>query len=141
MSTAEAKPNKWRKRLWRLALTSTLLGTFFAVGVMFTAYIAVRLLFPLAFPLAAMGIVGIVSASAQATTNALYSGDSATRLTVLTQLQQTIDAEPSMTFDNQVSAWILPAIEQCKADLDPEVVSLAEQLATNIKARTLPPPQ
>jgi Mg/Co/Ni transporter MgtE len=42
MSTAEAKPNKWRKRLWRLALTSTLLGTFFAVGVMFTAYVAVR---------------------------------------------------------------------------------------------------
>ncbi len=76
-----------------------------------------------------------------ATTNALYSGDSATRLTVLTQIQQEIDPQPTMTFNHQTSAWILPAIEQCKKDLDPEVVSLAEELAIYIKEKTQPPLQ
>jgi hypothetical protein len=75
-----------------------------------------------------------------ATTNALYSGDSATRLTVLTQIQQELDTQPTMAFDQQTSAWILPAIEQCKKDVDPEVVSLAEELAIRIKEKTQPPP-
>ncbi len=76
-----------------------------------------------------------------ATTNALYSGDSTTRLTVLTQIRQEVDAQPTMTFDHQTSAWILPAIEQCKKDMDPEVVSLAEELAICIKEKTQPPLQ
>ena len=88
-----------------------------------------------------MAMIGMASASAQATTNALYSGDSATRLTVLTQLQQSFDAQPTMTFDYQTSAWILPAIEQCKKDVDPEVVSLADELAIYVKDKTQPPPQ
>ena len=76
-----------------------------------------------------------------ATTNALYSGDSATRLTVLTQIQQEVDTQPTMTLDDQTSAWILPAIEQCIKDVDPEVVSLAEELAICIKEKTQPPLQ
>ena len=117
------------------------MGISFAVGVGITAYIAARLLLPIAATGMTMGMVGMASASASATTNALYTGDSATRLALLTQLQETLDAQPTMTFDDQTSAWILPAIEQCKTDDDPEVVSLAEELATNIKDRTLPPPQ
>jgi hypothetical protein len=46
-----------------------------------------------------------------------------------------------MTFDQQTSAWILPAIEQCIKDVDPEVVSLAEELAICIKEKTQPPLQ
>jgi hypothetical protein len=62
-------------------------------------------------------------------------------LTVLSQLQQTFDTQPTMTFDHQTSAWILPAIEQCKKDVDPAVVSLAEELAIYVKDKTQPPPQ
>ena len=80
-------------------------------------------------------------AKKNATTNALYSGDSATRLTVLTQIQQEVDTQPTITLDHQTSAWILPAIEQCRKDVDPEVVSLAEELAICIKEKTQPPLQ
>lgn len=76
-----------------------------------------------------------------ATTNALYSGDSAIRWCVLTEIQHEIDTQPTMTFNHQTSAWILPAIEQCKKDVEPEVVSLAEELAICIKEKTQPPPQ
>jgi len=75
------------------------------------------------------------------TTNVLYSGDSTTRLTVLTQIRQEVDAQPTITFDQQTSAWILPAIEQCKKDMDSEVGSLAEELAICMKEKTQPPLQ
>jgi hypothetical protein len=141
MSTAVVEPNKWRTRLWRLTITGTLMGISFAIGVAITAYIAFRLLLPIAATGITMGVVGMASANAHATTSALYTGDSATRLAVLTQLKQTFDAQPQMTFDTQTSAWILAAIEQCKKDADPEVVFLAKELATNVKDRTLPLPQ
>jgi hypothetical protein len=137
MSPATATPNRWRKRLWRLTIISTLMGMSFIVGVAITAYIAVGLL----LPIAAVGFIGMASASAHATTDALYAGDSVTRLTVLTQLKQTFDAQPTLTFDDQTSAWILPAIEQCKTDADPDVVSLAEELVSDIKDKTMQPPQ
>lgn len=76
-----------------------------------------------------------------ATTKALGSGDSAVRWCVLTEMQHEIDTQPTMTFNEQTSAWILPAIEQCKKDADPEVVSLAEKLVICIKEKTQPPPQ
>ena len=76
-----------------------------------------------------------------ATTHALVSGDSAIRWCVLTEIQHEIDMQPTMTFHQQTSAWILPAIEQCKKDVEPEVVSLAEELAICIKEKTQPPPQ
>ena len=76
-----------------------------------------------------------------ATTNALVSGDSAIRWCVLTEIQHEIDTQPTMTFNHQTSARILPAIEQCKKDVEPEVVSLAEELAICIKEKTQPPPQ
>lgn len=117
------------------------MGISFAIGVAITAYLAFRLLLPIAATGITMGMAGMASASAHATTSALYAGDSATRLAVLTQLKQTFDAQPTMTFDHQTSAWILPAIEQCKTDVDPEVVSLAEELAIYVKDKTQPPPQ
>ena len=139
MSTAIVQQNKWRKRIWRFAITGTLMGVSFVVGAAITAYLAFRLLLPVAATGMTMGMVGLASASAHATTSALYSGDSATRLAVLTQLQQTIEAQPTMTFDDQATAWLLPAVEQCKTDVDPEVVLLAEDLAKNIKDRSTPP--
>ncbi len=141
MSTAAVVPNKWRKRIFRLTITGILMGISFTTGVAITAFIAFRLLLPIATTGMTMGMIGMSYASSHATTNALYSGDSATRLTVLTQLQQTFDTQPSVTFDHQTSEWILPAIEQCRTDADPEVVSLAEKLATYIKDHTQPAPQ
>ncbi len=141
MSAAALEPNKWRKRLWRLTITSTLMGISFAIGVAITAFIAFRLLLPIAATGITMGMMGMLLLGHMPTTNALYSGDSATRLTVLTQLQQTFDAQPTMSFDEQTSAWILPAIEQCKTDVDPEVISLAEKLATYVKDNTQQSPK
>jgi hypothetical protein len=141
MSSAVANPNKWRKRIWRFTITSTLIGISFATGVAITAFIAFRLLLPIAATGMTMGMLGMASAGAHAATNALYSGDSPTRLAVLAQLKQSIDAQPTITFDVQTSAWILPAIEQCKTDGDPEVVTLAELLASDIKDKTTQPPQ
>lgn len=139
MSTAVVQQNKWRKRIWRLTITGTLMGVSFVVGAAITAYLAFRLLLPVAATGMTMGMVGLASASAHATTSALYPGDSATRLAVLTQLQQTIESQPTMTFDDQATAWLLPAVEQCKTDEDPEVVLLAEELAKSIKDRGAPP--
>jgi hypothetical protein len=136
MSTAVVEPNKWRKRVWRFTIASTLMGILLAIGAAIMGFIAIRVLAGMM-----MAMTGMASASAQATTNALYSGDSATRLTVLTQLQQTFDTQPTITFEHQTSAWILPAIEQCKKDVDPEVVSLAEELAIYVKEKTQPPPE
>jgi hypothetical protein len=76
-----------------------------------------------------------------ATTKALGSGDSTVRWCVLTEMQHEIDTQPTITFNEQTAAWILPAIEQCKKDADPEVVSLAEKLVIRIKEKTQPPPR
>ena len=135
MSTAVARPNKWRKRIWRFTIIGTLMGISFAIGVAITAFIAFRLLLPIAATGMTMGMLGMASAGAHATTIALYSGDSPTRLNVLTQLKELIDAQPTMTFDVQTADWILAAIEQCKTDAAPEVVELAERLANDIKDR------
>ena len=141
MSTAKEAPDKWRKRLWRLTITSMLMGVSFAVGVTITAFIAVRLLLPIAATGMTMGLAGLASVSANATTSALYSGDSEMRLAVLTELKQTFDLQPTQTFDAQTAAWILPAIEQCKVDGDPDVVALAVELASFVEDKTSPPQQ
>lgn len=140
MSTAKEAPSRWRKRLLRFMFTSTLMGIAFTAGVAITAFIAVRMLFPIAATGMTMGLMGLASASASATINALYSGDSETRLTVLTGLKQSFDSQPTQSFDAQTAAWILPAIEHCQTDGDPDVVALAEELAGYVKDRTLPPP-
>ena len=143
MSTAKETRGSWRTRLVRLSITIALMGISFAVGVAITASITPRVV---ELPITAMGahmgtLVGMASASANATTSALYSGDSEMRLTVLTQLKQTFDTQPVQTFDVQTTAWILPAIEQCKTDGDPEVAALAEELASYVNDKTSPPPQ
>lgn len=135
MPTVAAEQYKWRKRLLWLTITSVLMVFSFAVGVAITVYISCLLILPIA------ATVGMASASAHAMTSALYTGDSATRMTVLTQLQQTFDAQPNMTFDAQTVAIILPAIEACKTDSDVEVVALADELASDIKCKTTQAPQ
>jgi hypothetical protein len=137
MATTAVSQNRWRKRLGRLAIISTLMGISFAAGAAIMAVLAVRLL----SPIVVMGLLGIAAAGANATTNALYFGDSATRLAALTQLKQSFEAEPTPTIDAQTAAWILPAIEQCKTDGDAEVVAMAEQLATDIRAKATDLPE
>ncbi len=141
MSAAAVEPNKWRKRLWRLTIANTLMGISFAIGVAITAFIAFRLLLPIAATGMTMGMIGMAFCWGTCHDQCLVFRGLATRLTVLTQLQQTFDAQPTMTFDEQTSAWILPAIEQCKTDVDPEVISLAEKLATYVKDNTQQSPK
>ncbi len=134
------KPTKRRPRWIRIINTSLLMGLSFALGVTVTAVIAIMLLLPIAATGLTMGIVGLASASAIASVNALYSADSEMRLTVLTQLEQSFDAQPGQKFDSQTVLWILPAIEICKTDSDQEVVELANELVIYINNNTLPPP-
>jgi hypothetical protein len=135
MTSDAALAERWRKRLWRIAITSALMGVSFVVGVAITAYIAFQLLLPMVAAGVTVGMVGVTAAT-HAVTTSLCCGDSATRLDVLTRLKQTFDAEPAMVLDCAASAWILPALEQCKTDPDPKVVSLAEELALGVKERT-----
>ena len=114
-----------------------MVGASFVVGAAVTAIIAVRLL----VPIVVSGFVGVASVGVKAIPNALYTGDSETRLTVLTQLKQSFDVQAPQPIDPQLAAWILPAIEQCRTDSDPEVVALAEKLADHIHTYTSPPPQ
>lgn len=120
---------KWRQRLTRLAVLTLLMGASLAVGVTLTVVVAAKIL----FPIAAMALVGLASAGANATISALNSGDSEMRLTVLTQLKQSFDTQPSQKLDPQIADWILPAIEQCLTDVDPNVVALADELIVYIK--------
>jgi hypothetical protein len=136
MTSDAALAKRWRKRLWRIAITSALMGVSFVVGVAITAYIAFQLLLPMVAAGITVGMVGVTSAATHAVTTSLCCGDSATRLDVLTRLKQAFDAEPAMVLDCAASAWILPALEQCKTDPDPKVVSLAEELAIGVKQRT-----
>ena len=101
----------------------------------------------MAFIAVAMGttavavLVGVVSAHVNATTNDLYNGDSETRITVLKQIEQSFGLQAPQPIEPQSAAWILPAIEQCRTDSDPEVVALAGKLADYINDNTsLPPP-
>jgi hypothetical protein len=135
MSTAVVTPNKWRKRRWRLIIFGILMS--FAVGVATTAYISVRLISFAATGMA-MALVGLASASMDATVNALYTGDSATRLTVLTELKKSLESQTPQPIDPQLSAWILPAIELCRTDADPVVVDVATELADYIYSNTTP---
>jgi len=113
-----------------------LLGASFIVGAAVMAIIAVRM-----GTTALTVLVGVVSADLKATTNALYNGDSKTRLTLLTQINQSFGSQTPQPIDSQSAAWILPAIEQCRTDSDPEVVALAGKLADYINDNTsLAPP-
>lgn len=138
MSNPVVKPNPWRRRVWRIAVTGVLMGTSFAAGVVITGYIAARLLLPIAAVSLTTGLLGMASASAQATVDALYSGDSGTRLEVLTQLKQSFESHPPQSFDAATAGWILPAIEQCLTDCDPDVVALAEELIEFIHTHRMP---
>jgi len=141
MSTVTETPQKWRKRLLRFAIVSTLMGLSFAAGVAVTAAVAVATLLPLAATGLTMGLAGMAAASVNATTQTLYTGDSASRLTVLTYLKQSFETQAPQPIDPQLSAWILPAIEQCKTDADPVVVDFATELADYITDNTPLPAQ
>src|SRR5713101_1092904 len=125
MSNETGDSRKWRKRLTRWAITSLLMGVSFAAGVAITAFIAIRLL----MPIAVTGMTMTAQAGAASVINALYSGDSGTRMTVLTYLKQSFDAQPTQAFDANTAAWLLPALERCSTDTDPKVSALAKELA------------
>lgn len=132
---------RWRKRLWRLAITSVLMGVSFVVGVAITAYIAFQLLLPMVAAGMTVGMVGMAGAATHAVTNALCCGDSATRLDVLNRLKLALETEPGMALDGKAALWILPALEQCKTDLDPRVVSLAGELTILVNGKTPTSPE
>ena len=120
----------------RYLVMSMLVVAFFIAGAAVVAVIAIRL-----GTTAISVLAGVVSADLNATTNALYNGDSKTRLTVLTQINQSFGAQTPQAIDPQSAAWILPAIEECRTDEDPEVVALAEKLSDYITDNTsLPSP-
>lgn len=141
MFTVTEKPRKWRRRLLRFAIVSTWMGLSFAAGAAVTATVAVLTLVPLAVTGLTMGLAGMAAASVNATAQTLYTGDSASRLTVLNYLKQSFETQAPQPIDPQLSAWILPAIEQCKTDADPVVVDFAAALANHITDNTAPPAQ
>ena len=110
MSTAKEVRGTKRTRLVCLSITIALMGISFAAGVAITAKPLV-----VEFPISPAGIVGatmapwagMVKTSANATTSALYSGDSEMRLGVLTQIKAQFDSEPTQSFDAQTAAWIV----------------------------------
>lgn len=140
-TVTNSSPTRWRKRLLQLSIAFTLMGISFAVGVAITVLIAVRVLAPIAVTGMTIGMVGLASVSGHASTSALYSGDSEMRREVLTQLKEAFVTQPSQTIDDTTANWLLPAIEQCQMDNDPEVVALADELIEYINANTLPPSQ
>jgi hypothetical protein len=140
MSTDTEAPKKWRKRLLRFTIIGSLMGVSFGAGVAVTATVAVLMLVPFAATGLTIGLAGMAAASVNATANTLYTGDSASRLTILTYLKQSFAAQATQPIDPQLSAWILPAVEQCKTDSDPVVVDLATELADYITDNTAPPP-
>jgi hypothetical protein len=109
ISTITEASTKSSSRLARFIITSTLVVASFIVGAAVMAIIAVRV----GTTVGTTALVGVVSADLNATTNALNDGDSKTRLTVLTQINQSFDSPTPQPIDPQSAAWILPAIEQC----------------------------
>jgi len=118
------------------------MGVSFAAGVAITAYIAISVLLPIAVTGMSIGMAQAGAASAIiALYNALYSGDSGTRMTVLTYLKQSFDAQPTQAFDANTAAWLLPALERCSTDTDPKVSALAKELARHVQDKSLQPSQ
>lgn len=126
-----------KRRLFRYGVIATLMGVSFTLGVAVTAVATLPIIAGLAAQSAGMQIIGMISASSSATMAVLNSGDSASRFTVLTQLKQVFESPELQKIDPQVAAIILPAVEQCKADSDPEVVELASELIKMIEDNTV----
>lgn len=141
MDLANDKLDKRRPRLRPLVTTILLMGLSFAVGVTVTAVITVAFLLPIATTSFTIGMAGLVSASANATINGLYSGDSEMRLAVLNQMKESFVTQQQQSIDPQMVTWILPAIESCKTDRNPKVVELASEVAHYLQNNTLPQPK
>lgn len=139
MTAETGTPIQNRKlRIRRIGITGILMAFSFVVGLAVMAIIAVVLLLPIAGAGLTMGLVGVASAGAMATTNALYLGDSATRLTVLAQLKESFNSEPEHQYDLATVNWILPALRQCQSDSDPQVANLAVELIDYVNQHTTP---
>jgi len=114
---------------WRVAIVCLVSFTLFAaLGVAATVVIAAKVL----LPIAAKGfgeIVGaIAAAAAESTKEVLHHGDSAQRLTLLTQLKESFATADLKEIDPQVAEWFRPGLEECGKDEDPNVVALAVEL-------------
>ena len=105
-----------KRRLTRLSFFGLLLAGSFMLGATVTAVIAARVFLPIMTAGMAMGLVGLASLSATATIDALRTGDSETRKTVLVGLKESIALQGQPSTDPQLANWILPALEQCMTD-------------------------
>ena len=124
-----------KRLLRRCILTGLFIGLCLTCGVVVIAGRFIASLVTLIAPMAELMLTH--------TFDSLYSGDSDTRLSILsgllTQLQQGPDEQPTHPIDPQFTAWILPALEQCKGDCDPAVVELAYELVEILKKHTSSP--
>ena len=127
MKPCHQVPSPWPRRIRRLAVVSLVLVFVLTTSATMVAFRVARTLTSFAG-----SFVEAMATAANSAINALYVGDSETRLTVLTQLKQMLDKQPLQSMDPQLAAWILPAIEQCLNDVDPNVVALADELIVNI---------
>lgn len=134
MLGSSESPEKWAKRLLLFSITGGLMAVSFVIGAAIAAVFAFALVLPI-------GLAGLASATANATVNSLYAGDSETRLAVLNQFRKSVETAAPSSIDPQMAAWILPAIEQCQTDSDPAVVAAATKLALYIAENTSPASQ
>lgn len=137
MGNPQAAPPTLRRRVVRLSLVSLLMGIFFTLGATVTAVVAARAFLPMAAAGMTMGLVGLASSSATATMNALHTGDSEPRKAALTGLKQSFTSAGPI--DPQLAALILPALDQCMTDEDPEVVALAKEVKIIVQDNTFQP--
>lgn len=114
--------------LWTTIASMTVLA--FATGALLGFIMALRMLFPIAESGFSYGLIGLTHAAA---TDTLYSGDVQSRLTMLKQMKQALDAPPGQPFDAQSTAWIHPAIEHCRKDANSEIAALAAEIITTIE--------
>lgn len=133
-------PSKARVRYWPLAVFSGMLAVSIVVGIAVAAYLVIRFVLHVLSAGMAVGTMGLVMMGAYEFPNQLANGDSEMRLELLRQLKQQFDTQPALSMDSQAAEWLLPAIEQCKIDGNPEVVWLADDVAAYISERTLPGP-
>lgn len=69
--------------------------------------------------------------------DSLNCGTSETRISILngllTKHNETLVEQPDYLIDSQFTAWILPALENCKGDCDPKVTELAFEFQEILK--------
>jgi hypothetical protein len=131
MQIAQSPQIRWKRWIFIAAIigSSLLLMCLSAVVVVFV--VLARILYAM--------VVFIPTLTIQTNDN-LYCGESPNRLVILSQFKQAFDQQPEMKLSPEISAWLVPAIDQCRNDCDPEVALIAGELVRVIEERSQPPP-